>query len=66
MHMNGAALTEKIQSLQPEQVVEVEDFIEFLRLRNQDRELTRTVAAASVPAFEKVWANPEDDAYDAL
>jgi len=59
-------LAEKIQTLRPEQVAEVEDFVEFLRFRGQAFGLTRAAAAASVAAFESVWNNPEDEAYDAL
>jgi hypothetical protein len=66
MHPSVAMLTEKIQALRPEQVVEVEDFVEFLRLRDRERALTNSAAAASSAAFETVWANPEDDVYDAL
>ena len=36
------------------------------RLRAEERGLARTAAAVSTPAFGAVWANPEDDAYDAL
>lgn len=28
------------------------------------RALTRAATAASAPAFERVWSNPEDEAYD--
>jgi len=28
--------------------------------------LTEAATAASAPAFAKIWANPEDDVYDAL
>jgi hypothetical protein len=66
MDQNAAALTEKIRLLSPEQAAEVEDFIEFLRFRGQERGLTRAAATASEPAFEAVWSNSEDDAYDAL
>ena len=66
MNRSSAILTEKIRMLSPEQIGEVEDFVEFLRLRTQDRGLTRAAAAASTPAFEAVWDNPEDDVYDAL
>ncbi len=59
-------LTEKIQSLTGEQIVEVEDFVEFVRLRGQERGLARNAAAVSAPAFEAVWNNPEDAAYDDL
>ena len=66
MNQQAVALTEKINSLSPEQIVEVEDFVEFLRLRGQERALTEAAAAASRPAFDAIWSNPEDDAYDAL
>jgi hypothetical protein len=59
-------LAEKIQTLRPEEVAEVEDFVEFLRFRGQERGLTRAAASASAAAFEEVWNNPEDEAYDAL
>ena len=66
MSQDATILTEKIRTLSPEQITEVEDFVDFLRFREQDRGLTRVAATASTPAFEAVWANPEDDAYDAL
>ena len=66
MNSNASALTEKIQSLSAEQIVEVEDFVEFVRLRGQERRLARVSSTVSAPAFEAVWNNPEDAAYDAL
>jgi hypothetical protein len=66
MREETVVLAEKIRSLSPEQINEVEDFIESLRLRGEESGLTRSAAAMSAPAFEAVWANPEDDAYDAL
>ncbi len=63
---NAQALLEKIQALPPERIAEVEDFVEFLAAREQQRSLSRAVAAASAPAFAAVWNNPDDDAYDAL
>jgi len=44
----------------------IEDFVDFLSQRDTDRQLTRAAAAASGPAFAKVWDNPEDDVYDSL
>ena len=64
--MNLDTLSEKIQTLSSEQIAEVADFVEFLRLRGQEREMTRAAAAISAPAFEAVWKNTEDDVYDAL
>ena len=66
MNSNAAALTERIYSLSAEQITEVEDFVEFVRLRGEQRQLVRAAAIMSAPAFEAVWDNPEDAAYDAL
>jgi hypothetical protein len=60
------ALIEKISTLAPERIAEIEDFVDYLRTRDSDRALTRASLAASQPAFAAVWSNPEDDAYDAL
>jgi hypothetical protein len=67
MHMNAPDnLAEKIRTLSPEQIAEVDDFVDFLRLRSQDRSLTRASAEASAPSLAAIWNNPEDDVYDAL
>ena len=66
MSTSPVALTEKIHTLSEEQIAEVEDFVEFLRVRALDRGMTRAAAALSSPSFEAVWDNPEDAAYDAL
>jgi hypothetical protein len=63
---NALALIEKIQALPAERIAEVEDFVEFLALREQERSLPRAASAASGPAFAAVWDNPEDDVYDAV
>ena len=57
-------LIEKIDRLPPARVAEVEDFVDFLASRDTDRELAQAVTAAAVPAFTKVWDNPEDDVYN--
>jgi hypothetical protein len=66
MNANADTLTERIHSLSAEQVAEVEDFVEFVRLRGEQRSLARAAMAASASAFAAVWDNPEDAAYDAL
>jgi hypothetical protein len=66
MLANTQALIEKIQTLPPDRLVEVEDFVDFIRFREEQRVLTRDTAAASAPAFATIWNNPEDDVYDAL
>jgi hypothetical protein len=60
------ALIEKLNTLPIDRLHEVEDFVDFLRSRDQDRALFRAASAASEPAFAAVWNNPEDDVYDAL
>ena len=62
----NAALIAKINTLPIDRLHEVEDFVDFLRSRDQDRALVRAAGAASAPAFAAVWDNPEDDAYDAI
>ncbi len=66
MTATAQILIEKIQALPPERIAEVDDFVDFLRLREQDRHLVRTAAQTSQPAFAAVWDNKEDEAYDAL
>jgi hypothetical protein len=63
---DAQALLEKIQALPPERLSEVEDFVDFIAAREQERTLTRAASAASLPAFAAIWNNPDDGAYDAL
>jgi hypothetical protein len=67
MPANAQTLIEKIQTLPAERLAEVEDYVDRIRLREQQQHaLTRDATTASTPAFAAVWDNPEDDAYDAL
>jgi hypothetical protein len=66
MNSKPSTLSEKIQTLSAEQITAVEDFVEFLRFRSQEREMVRSAAIASSPVLEVIWNNPEDDVYDAL
>jgi hypothetical protein len=59
-------LIEKIRSLPADKVAEVEDFVDFLRQREEERRLAKAVSGASEVAFAKVWDNPDDAAYDCL
>ena len=59
-------LLEKIRSLSPERLAEVEDFVDFLRQRSDDSALSETAMRLSTDAFRKVWDNPEDADYDRL
>lgn len=66
MHDPMDNVVEKLKDLSPERLAEVEDFIDFVSRRAQDRALTASAMAISEPALEKVWDNDEDAAYDEL
>ncbi len=59
-------LIDKLDELPPERVAEVEDFVDFLRSRNQDHRLTQAATQVSETSFRQVWENPDDAAYDQL
>ena len=59
-------LLAKIRRLPPERVAEVEDFVDFLRQRDEDRSLAEAVARLSETAFSRVWDHPDDADYDRL
>ncbi len=63
----GSDLIEKIRSLPPEKVAEVEDFVDFLRERGEaDAQMRFSSMRVSEKAFHEVWDNPDDAAYDDL
>jgi len=59
-------LLEKIRNLSDGRVAEVEDFVDFLRARDERRELADAAAALSMPSVAAVWDNTEDDVYNDL
>ena len=60
------ALLAKIRDLSDGRVEEVEDFVDFLRARDEQRELVHVATALSEPSLAAVWDNPEDDVYNDL
>jgi hypothetical protein len=60
------ALLDKIRQLPPQRMAEVEDFVDFLRARDAELQLTQAAARASEASFAQVWDNDEDAAYDQL
>ena len=66
MNQVQPALLAKLQQLPPQRLAEVEDFVDFLRSREDDRALANAAPTAAPPAFAKVWDNDEDTAYDRL
>jgi hypothetical protein len=63
---NEQDFIKKLRSLPPQRVTEVEDFVDFLWLRNRDHQLTQEATKLSEEVFQKVWDNPEDADYDQL
>ncbi len=59
-------LIEKIRNLPPDKITLLEDFIDFLLMRTEDRLFIYAGNKLSEPAFAKIWDNPEDAEYDEL
>lgn len=56
-------LMEKIAALPPERIAEIEDFVDFLRLREREGALARAAAALSASILA-ISENPDGEAYD--
>ncbi len=63
-HINE--LIDKLEALPPERIDEVENFIDFIKQRDQNRQLTHAAMKMAEPSLKKVWDNPDDAVYDAL
>jgi len=50
-------LIQKIRSLPPERVAEVEDFVDFLAIREQGQHFTQAAERLCEEAFRAVWDN---------
>lgn len=57
-------MMKKLQRLPPERVTEVEDFIDFLNHRDEDRGLVQAAQKISESTLHTVWDNPADADYD--
>ena len=66
MNAPDQALFEKFKQLQPQRMAEVEDFVDFLRAREDENRLTHAAAKASEASFAQVWDNDDDAAYDRM
>lgn len=60
------SMMKKIERLPPERVAEVEDFIDFLNQRDNDRGLVWVAQGVSETSLRTVWDNPTDAEYDRL
>lgn len=59
-------LLEKIKTLSPQRVAEVEDFVDFLRSREDEQCLTHAATEVSEASFASAWNNDDDAAYDRM
>lgn len=59
-------LIDKLDALPPEEIAEVEDFVDFLRERTRDGTLSHAAAKVAERSFAEVWENPDDAVYDEL
>ncbi|MGH8191558.1 MAG: DUF2281 domain-containing protein [Rhodanobacteraceae bacterium] len=59
-------MVKKLERLPPERVAEVEDFIDFLHNRDEDRGLVQATQRISGQTLHTVWTNPADADYDRL
>lgn len=66
MTVQEQVLIEKIKLLPKQRLAELEDFIDFLRARENDQQLVRSAAKLSEARFATIWDNDEDAAYDRL
>lgn len=57
-------IIEKLKALPPERVAEVEDFVDFLRIRTDENLLTAAATRMAERTFAQVWENQDDAIYD--
>ena len=60
------SILQKIQGLSPDKLSQVEDFVDFLSQRDEDRKLVQAGSKLAEEVFNKVWDNDEDKEYDQL
>ena len=60
------AILEKMKGLRPERIAEVEDFVDFLKTRDEERGVTQAAGALAEESLRKVWDNADDADYDRL
>jgi hypothetical protein len=66
MNAPDQVLFDKIKQLPPQRLAELEDFVDFLRTREDDHRLAAAAAKASEASFSQVWDNDDDAAYDRM
>jgi len=59
-------LVEKLKTLPADLLTEVEDFVDFVRMKASERQLTASFTQSAEPSFSRVWDNSLDAEYDKL
>ncbi|MDD5320010.1 MAG: hypothetical protein PHD43_05235 [Methylococcales bacterium] len=59
-------LANKLKTLSQERISEVEDFIDFLRQRDENQQLIQLAMNASQSTLNTIWDNADDAEYDRL
>ena len=59
-------LANKLKTLSQERITEVEYFIDFLRQRDENQQLTQLAMNASQSTLNSIWDNADDAEYDRL
>jgi hypothetical protein len=66
-NVHEQAILEKLRTLPPERVAEVEDYVDFLAQRQEEeRNLTQAATTLAESPLKRVWDNPADADYDRL
>jgi len=66
MNASEKILVEKIRQLPAQRLAEVEDFVDFLRAKNEESRFVTSVTKVSEPCFASAWDNDEDAVYDGM
>jgi hypothetical protein len=59
-------ILEKLKGLRPERIAEVEDFVDFLKSRDEERSITQAAGSLAEDSLRKIWDNADDADYDRL
>ena len=65
-HAHIKTLIDKLEGMSSERLNEIEDFIDFLRQRDNDQNLSQTASKVAERSFANVWDNSDDSIYDKL
>lgn len=66
MSFTKQGLIDKIKQLPPQCLAELEDFVYFLRTREDGQRHTQAAAKVAEASLAAVWKNDEDAAYDRM